>query len=261
MADGVAEMAGSGTIKDGHAAWRRQAWVMAAMALLVVLAFGFQFAMGRSSLSAPAVVHVHGLVFMGWMALSVAQGASAATGRLALHRRLGWLGAAWIVLMLPAGVMVTAGAVREARAPFFFQPQLFLFEDVATLLAFAGLAGAAILLRHDTGWHRRLHLCALACLMGPAFGRLLPMPLMMPVAMEVAMLPGFLFPAWLAWREWREEGRLHPAWAVGFAVLPLTVGMALVLAVGPVGASLYDAAVAGGPGAAVPGLGFAPPPG
>jgi hypothetical protein len=257
----MAGMEMQGTETDGPAAWRRQAWLMAAMALLVVVAFAFQFAMGRSSLSAPPVVHVHGLIFMGWLALSVAQGVTAATGKLALHRRLGWLGAAWVVVMVPAGVAVTAGAVREGRTPFFFQPQLFLFEDVATLLAFAGLAGAAIALRRDTGWHRRLHLCALACLMGPAFGRLLPMPLMMPVAMEVAMLPGLLFPAWLAWREWREDGRLHPAWPVGLAVPPLVVAAALLLAHGPLGGALYEAAVAGGPGAAVPGLGFPPPPG
>jgi uncharacterized membrane protein len=103
-------------------------------------------------------------------------------------------------------------------------------------------------------------MCAFASLMGPAFGRILPMPLMIPWALELAMLPGLAFPAWLAWRERREEGAVHPAWVIGILALPLTTLVAWLIAQSPVGDALYAAVVAGGPAETVPGLAFPPPP-
>lgn len=245
---------------DNRAEWGRQFRVTALMALVFAAGFSFQLAMGRSSFDAPLVVHAHALVFFGWVVLALMQSGLAASGRLDLHRRLGWLAAAWLLAMLVTGPLVTVNAVRMARSPFFFQPQAFLLQDIATLLCFFGLTAAALGLRHDSGWHRRLHLCALACLLGPAFGRLLPMPFMAPLAFEAAALPGLLFPAWLAWRETRSEGRLHPAWIPGLVVLPLTLALAQGLAHSALGDRLYAAAVAGSPGAARPGLSYPPPP-
>ncbi|MGL6043990.1 MAG: hypothetical protein ACRC1J_08710 [Sandaracinobacteroides sp.] len=246
---------------DERVSWQRQARLTALMALIFVAGFLFQLLMGRSSFSAPLVVHAHALVFFGWVALSTAQAGLAATGRIEWHRPLGWLAAAWVVVMVPLGFVLMFATVSEARTPFFFRPQVFLIENLAGLSCFAGLTAAAIWLRGDTGWHRRLHFCALATLMGPAFGRLLPMPLLVPWAMEVSMLPGLLFPAWLAFREWREEGTLHPAWVIGIAALPIATGLALLLAHSAFGAAAYSAAVADSPGAALPGMAFPPPPG
>jgi uncharacterized membrane protein len=96
--------------------------------------------------------------------------------------------------------------------------------------------------------------------MGPAFGRILPMPLMIPWAMELAMLPGLAFPAWLAWRERREDGTVHPAWVVGLLALPLTTFAAWLIAHSPMGDTFYAQVVEGRAGEAVPGLAFAPPP-
>ena len=243
-------------------AWRRQAIVTSLMALIVVGGFLNQLLMGRSSFAAPLVVHIHALVFFGWVAINTAQAWAATSGRLDLHRPLGWLAAAWVLMMLAAGVAIMLAKVGEGRAPFFFQPQVVLVENIAGLLCFAVLTGAAIRLRHDTGWHRRLHLCALASLMGPAFGRILPMPLMIPWAMEIAMLPGLAFPAWLAWREGRADGAVHPAWVIGILALPLTTAAAWLIAHSQMGDALYAQVVEGRAGEAVPGLAFgAPPPG
>lgn len=247
---------------EGQKAWRRQAMVTTLMALIFVGGFLNQFLMGRSSFGAPLVVHIHAVIFFGWVAINTVQAWAAASGRLDLHRPLGWLAAAWVLMMLAAGVAIMLAKVGAGRAPFFFQPQVFLFENIAGLLCFALLTGAAVRLRHDTGWHRRLHMCAFATLMGPAFGRILPMPLMIPWAMELAMLPGLAFPAWLAWRESREDGTVHPAWAIGILALPLTTLVAWLLAHSPIGDALYQQVVAGRAGEAVPGLAFgAPPPG
>lgn len=247
-------------IAAGQAAWRRQAIVTSLMALVFVAGFLNQFLMGRSSFDAPLVIHIHAVVFFGWVALNTVQAWAAASGRLDLHRPLGWLAAAWVLMMLAAGVAIMLDRVGQGRAPFFFQPQVFLVENLAGLACFALLTGAAIRLRHDTDWHRRLHLCAFATLMGPAFGRILPMPLMIPWALELAILPGLAFPAWLAWRERREDGALHPAWIVGLLALPLTTVVAWLVAHSPLGATFYAAVVAGGPAEAVPGLAFPPPP-
>lgn len=245
---------------EGQAAWRRQAWVTSIMALVFVAGFSFQFLMGRSSFDAPLVVHAHGVVFFGWVALNVAQAWAAALGRLELHRPLGWLAAAWVIMMLAMGIAIMLNNVGMGRTPFFFQPQLFLVENLSGLACFAVLTAAAIRLRRDTGWHRRLHLSAFATLMGPAFGRLLPMPLLIPWAMEISILPGLLFPAWLAWREWREDGRLHPAWIPGLLALPVTFLAAWLIGHSALGEAFYAAVVAGGPAESMPGLAFPPPP-
>jgi hypothetical protein len=233
-----------------------------AMALVFVAGFSFHFAMGHSSFDAPAIVHIHALVFFGWVALTLLQAGLAATGRVALHRQLGWLGLIWIAVMVPMGMAVTIGMVAGGRVPPDFLPQHFLFDDPATLLAFAGLALAAIALRRDTGWHRRLHLCGLAVLMGPAVGRMIPPPLVMPHAFAAAAVPGLMFPAAMAWREWRWTGQLHRAWLPGLAALPVALTLSTLLANSTLGDTAYAAVTAGTPAAGIPGLAYPPmPPG
>src|SRR5687768_4602589 len=106
------------------------------MALLIVVAFSFQLAMGRSTFASPLRVHAHAIVFMGWVAIYLMQNIFVATGRMALHRRLGWVAAAWVPLMIILGIFVTVAMVRRGHVPFFFRPLHFLVFDPANVFAF-----------------------------------------------------------------------------------------------------------------------------
>jgi hypothetical protein len=109
--------------------------------------------------------------------------------------------------------------VRRGQVPFFFQPLHFLIFDPVSLLTFAGLTGSAIALRNTTEWHRRLHLCGMAMLMGPGFGRLLPMPLLQPWSWEASFAGGMIFPIAGVIADLRRSGRVHPAWRWGIATM------------------------------------------
>lgn len=232
-----------------------------AMTLVIVAGFSVQLAMGRSTFAAPPLVHAHAVVFMGWVAIYLAQNVLAATGRRALHRRLGWLAAAWMVPMLVLGCAVTVAMIRDGRVPFFFTPLQFLVFDPVSLLAFAGLTIAAIALRRQTDWHRRLHFCAMAILLGPGFGRLLPVPLMIPWAWEATMAACLAFPLVGIAVERLRTGRVHPAWTWGVAVLVGATVIVEAVTWSPVGLALYNAVAAGSPGAAIAPLAYPPPPG
>lgn len=232
-----------------------------AMTLVIVGGFSTQLAMGRSSFGAPLLVHAHAVVFMGWVAIYLLQNALVATNRVALHRKLGWLAAAWMVPMLVLGCAVTVAMIRRGGAPFFFKPLQFLVFDPVSLFAFAGLTAAAIVLRRETDWHRRLHFCAMAILLGPGFGRLLPMPLLAPWAWEATMAACLIFPLVGMAMDVRRSGRVHPAWGWGVAAILVSVVLVEAVTYSPVGAALYQAVAAGSPGAAVPPLDFPPPPG
>ena len=196
----------------------------------------------------------------GWVAIYLLQNVFAATGRMHLHRPLGWIAAAWMVPMVVLGCYVTAVMVRNGQVPFFFRPLQFLVFDPMTVFTFAVLTTAAIVLRRRTEWHRRLHFCGMAMLLGPAFGRLLPLPLLQPWAWEAAFAATMLFPAAGMIADLRRSGRVHPAWRYGVGAMLACLVLTEAITYSPAGSALYRLVTAGSPGAAVAPLGFPPPP-
>ena len=127
---------------------RRFFLIMAiAMAVTVVTGFSTQLAMGRSTFGSPLRVHVHAVLFMGWVAILLVQTTFAARQSMVLHRRLGWVGAGWVVAMIGAALWVIVAMTRNGTVPFFFLPQQFLIADPMNLVAFAGMTWAAISMR------------------------------------------------------------------------------------------------------------------
>ncbi len=248
--------AGSADLRDDRRFFMISALVMAAV---MVAGFSLSIVMGRSSFGAPLLVHFHAVVFFGWVAIYVAQNVLAARGPIALHRQLGWVAAFWVVPMLVLGCLVTFAMVRRGGVPFFFQPLHFLVFDPMTLFGFAGLTYAAIALRRQTDWHRRLNLCAMVLLLGPGFGRLLPMPLMIPYAFEAAFLAGLIFPVAGMVADVRRSGRIHPAWHWGLGAIFATLVLIELIPHSTIGLALYQMITAGGIGESVAPMAFPPP--
>ncbi|WP_341204512.1 hypothetical protein [uncultured Sphingomonas sp.] len=228
------------------------------MAAIVVAGFSLMIVTGRSSFASPPIVHAHAVVFMGWVVLYVTQNALVARGSIALHRRLGWIGAGWIVAMVVLGTIVTVRLVRLGHAPFFFPPALFLVLNPVTILTFLALTTAAIVRRRQTEWHRRLHFSGMALLLGPAYGRLLPMPFLIPYAYEVDVLAVLIFPIVGMVFDLRRTGKVHPAWWWGLAAIIGSTVLSEAITYSPLGTALYRAATAGSPGASVAPLAYPP---
>lgn len=230
------------------------------MALVLVAGFSLHLAMGRSSFGVPTFVHVHAVIFFGWVFIYVAQTFLATRGPLSLHRTLGWIAAGWVIAMVAAGFAISLWRTQAGIVPFFFKPQHFLIANPMTLLVFAGLTAAAVVLRRRTDWHRRLHLCAMAMLLGPGFGRLLPSPFMIPWAFQIGVACGLLFPLAGMIRDWVRSGRVHPAWFWGLGTAILAMLAVEAITYSPLGDAIFAWAVKGTPGAALAPLEFGPMP-
>lgn len=230
------------------------------MTAVIVAGFSMQLAMGRSTFDSPARVHIHALLFMGWVAIYLMQNLFVSTGRMGLHRRLGWVAAFWAGAMVVSGFVVTVSMVRGGTVPFFFQPLQFLIFDPVAVLTFGALTAAAIILRRRTEWHRRLHFCGMTILLAPAFGRLLPLPLLQPWAWEATFAVTLLFPLSGARSDVRRSGRVHPAWRWGMATILASFLLTQAITYSPLGTPIYAAVTDGYPGAAVGPLDFPTPP-
>lgn len=231
-----------------------------AMAGITVLGFAVNVALGRSSFDAPLIVHLHALVFMGWVAIFVTQAWLAAAGANGLHRVLGVVAVVWAVAVVIMGPLVTIEAVRNARVAFFFHPQHFLLSNPASMLGFLGLFTAAVLLRRRHDWHPRLQMGAFMLIMGAGIGRLLPMPFLTPYAYEIAASAPLLFALFSMVRDLRVHGRVHPAWwwPIGIAIVILVA--ARLIAFSPLGDAIYAAATEGSVAAGADGRAFLAPP-
>lgn len=231
------------------------------MVFVIVAGFSLQLATGRSSFQSPPLVHAHAVVFMGWVVIFLIQNILIATGQVRFHRPLGWIAVAWMVPMLVLGWLVTENMIRQAGVPFFFKPLQFLVFDPVSLITFIALTVAAVAYRRSTPWHQRLHYSAMAVLLGPALGRLLPLPLLMPWAWEATFVATLIFPLIGVAADLMRNGRVHPAWGWGIAAMFAMFVATEAITYSPVGLTLYEAVAAGSPGADLDPLAFPAPPG
>lgn len=230
-----------------------------AMSAIIVAGFAVNLAMGRSTFAVPPVYHVHAFIFFGWVALYMAQNWLIASDRADLHRRLGWLSVIWVPAMVVIGTALIVVSMRRTGGPFFFDQNEFLFSNPLLLLCFAGLVAAAVIMRRSTAWHRRFMFVGMAILTGPGFGRLLPMPLMIPHAWRIMMVVSMIFPVIGIVHDRIRHGRIHPAWIYGVVAVFATQVIADVIAYSDWGVELTRSVLAGSPGAARPMEAFLPP--
>ena len=124
----------------------------------------------------PPIIHVHGVVFVGWLALLTAQVLLVRTRRLQAHKRLGLLGAVLAAMMVVVGPMTAVVMDRlEFGTPDDNTP--FLFVQMTDIAAFAMLAGAGLALRANAAAHKRLILLATLYISDAGFSRFLQGPI------------------------------------------------------------------------------------
>jgi hypothetical protein len=96
------------------------------------------------------LIHVHGLLFTGWIVLLVAQTRLVAAGRVDVHRRLGISGAAVAVLMIGVGTLTALQGVVRGVSPGGMDPRRFLAMPLFALVVFGLLLFAGLRARHDS---------------------------------------------------------------------------------------------------------------
>ena len=229
------------------------------MCAATVAGFVLNLALGRSSFAEPMTVHAHGIIFMSWLGLYAAQAISIARGNVALHRQLGR--AAYIVIpaMMVAGTVVMVHSAQTRGGPFFFAMNEFVISNTMLLYAFGGLALWALRVRRHQGWHRRLMLVAMSILTGPGLGRIIPAPLLIPYAWQVAFVVTLILPTIAIIVDWRRNGRVHPAFVWGMATYAGMFALSMLVAYSPIGYGITEWLVAGTPGAERPMEAFLPP--
>jgi hypothetical protein len=118
------------------------------------------------------LLHWHGAAFTLWMVLLVAQTSLVASGRIAIHRKLGVAGVLLAACMIVLGGMVAITRAAEgALGPPGIPPLVFLSVPLVGLVVFAALLGAAIYFRRRPDFHKRLMLIATMELITAAIAR------------------------------------------------------------------------------------------
>ena len=188
---------------------------MGIVAFLVAM-IGFSNSIGGAvtgSKTFTQLVHLHGALFGFWLVFFVIQARLVASGRIAIHRRLGTAGAVLAVTMLVVGVRTSIVAARhgydlDGRS----DPLGFMIFPLGDLLSFAVLVAAAIWFRKRPMAHKRLMLLATvgAMLNAPLAHLIASTPALFAIKAPIILLPMVLLLFANAVYDKLTLGKIHP---------------------------------------------------
>jgi hypothetical protein len=147
------------------------------MTAIVVVGFWPSYfgPMLRGNITRPWIIQLHGIVYVGWMALLIAQVVLVAAGRTRTHRRLGefgiWYG--WLVLTMGSIVSFAAPLIHLARGEWDMDRAAgFLIIPLGDMLLFGVFFGGAVAFRRRPEIHKRLIVLATVALLFAAIARI-----------------------------------------------------------------------------------------
>ena len=233
-----AEMAVSRTTPSAR---RHPVFFPAMSSLLIVLVFlGFAPTYYLRPVAAgpiPGYLHVHGAAMTMWFLLLLVQTALIATGRRALHRRLGIAGACVAVVIVALNPLVVAWSVPHLLAGNGSTEltALIVVGDLLVVATFLVLVGLAIRWRRYPETHSRMLLLASLAVSGPALGRF-------SISLTATPLPGLIalmaLPLLVVVHDRVMMKRVHAASAWGAAAIIGTLVISIAIANTPAGGAI-----------------------
>lgn len=119
----------------------------------------------------PLIVHVHAVVFVGWLVLFTAQIWLIRTRRPDIHRRLGAIAVVLVPVMVVLGVATTIVSRRLRFEAGVTEMLAFMIVPLTDMILFPSFAVPGLLRRTDSAAHKRLMLLATTMLLPAAYGR------------------------------------------------------------------------------------------
>jgi hypothetical protein len=194
--------------------------LMAFIAIAIAIAGFAPAAVSTTSRRAPLTWALisHGAIFGAWLLLFLTQTILITKRKLALHRRLGYLGAFLALLMVVSGYIT---AIAMARRGYDLSGDLIrgkgnplelLVFQLGDILSFTVLVGLAIWYRTNSAIHKRLMLLAtLASLMPAALTHIIGhSPVLREITAPIILIPLFMLLFAGALHERLSQGSVHP---------------------------------------------------
>ena len=187
-------------------------WVLA----IVGFGPGYGSALVDGSWTRSIPVHLHAVIYVGWLALYTYQVSLPARARLARHRRLGQMLVGYAGLMIVVGLVVTFSRFADrVAANELVAAQQALIHPLSDMFIFPVLFGLAVYFRRSPETHKRLMVMATTYLLVAAVGRMSFLPSNNLIYDFV-----WLSPIWFAMIPDAFVYRiLHPTYAIGLLAL------------------------------------------
>jgi len=208
-------------------------------AIFVAIAFSgffmtYWLQVAQGTFTGSAMLHLHGLLFTAWTLFFLSQTWLMANGRYKSHRKWGLLGISLATAMVLIGLAVALQGLQARLDAGFGDPaRAFVIVPISGILLFGGLVTASIANLKRPEWHKRLMLVASAGILQAAIARFFflaatgggpglrpgmgpPQPVERTMAAGVLVL---LLVAAAMVHDWRNHGRVHPAYWWGFGAM------------------------------------------
>lgn len=212
------------------------------VSITVLILFGFSHTVGDAVLHPaqppPGMLYLHVAVFGGWLVMLLAQTLLIWTRNPRLHKKLGWFGLGFGMVMVAVGLATTVimGRWQVARdGPMIC---MFIYRPLEDIIFFAVAFGLAIHWRKRPDLHRRLMLLAAISVTPPAISRIPGLPTLGSVyfAADLLILAAIL-------HDFLSAGRIHAVyrWGASAAIVG-QLALLTVLSLRP--APFFDLALA-----------------
>jgi hypothetical protein len=205
---------------------RRTFYVVLAVFMTVLVGVGFWPSyygpLVRGAAQAPVVLHIHGVIFIGWMALLISQTTLAARGKLRAHRALGSIGIGYGVVLWLLGLLVSFVApVMHVNAGEWTvdEAATFLPIPLGDMVLFGGFFAAAVAYRDKSEIHKRLMVMATIAVVFAAAFRLQNAGVPMSWAIVVWYVPLVIAMAY----DLYSRGRIHAVYWIGAGVMAIAL--------------------------------------